>query len=119
MTSVRLGAEVMGDPLEAFERFTSALREHWPELGLEPHAGGPVKLWRPGGRLEVAWSEPGWPEAAQTRLVASFDEGPSATQVTLEHTGFERLGEAGDETARRYELVWRELLDSLGPAAEG
>jgi hypothetical protein len=32
MTAVRLGAEIANDALEAFDRFTAAMREQWPEV---------------------------------------------------------------------------------------
>ena len=116
MRAVRLGAEVAGDALEVFDRFTAAMREQWPEVGLEPHAGGPVKLWRPGNRLEIEWSEPAWPEGVVTSLAVSFESAGPRTRISLEHTGFEQLGE---EIRRRYETGWSALLESLRPAAEG
>jgi hypothetical protein len=116
MTAVRLGAEVTGDALEVFDRFTAAMLERWPEVGLEPHAGGPVKLWRPGNGLEVEWREPAWPHDVLTSLAVSFDPAGPRTRISLEHMGFEQLGE---EVRRRYETRWSALLESLGPAAEG
>jgi hypothetical protein len=116
MTAVRLGAEVAGDALEVFDRFTAAMRAQWPEVGLEPHAGGPVKLWRPGNRLEVEWNEPAWPQGVRTSLAVSFEPAGPRTRILLEHTGFEQFGE---EVARRYETLWSALLESVGPTAEG
>jgi Activator of Hsp90 ATPase homolog 1-like protein len=116
MTAVRLGTEVAGDALEAFDRFTAAMRERWPEVGLEPHAGGPVKLWRPGNRLEIEWREPAWPQGLLTSLAVSFESAGRRTRISLEHAGLEQLG---DEIRRRYETDWSALLESLRPAAEG
>jgi hypothetical protein len=116
MTAVRLGAEIANDALEAFDRFTAAMREQWPEVGFEPHAGGPVKLWRPGNRLETEWREPAWPPGVLTSLAVSFESAGPQTRIALEHTGFEQLG---DEITRRYETRWSALLESLRPAAEG
>ena len=116
MTAVRLGAEVAGDALEVFDRFTAAMREQWREVGLEPHAGGQVKLWRPGNRLEIEWREPGWPEGVLTSLAVSFEPAGPRTRISLEHTGFEQLG---GEITRRYETLWSALLESVGPTAEG
>lgn len=144
MTSVSLEAELRCDALEAFDLFEAAIGDWWGgaaavaaagEVDLEPHAGGRLleagpqpgvdpelgrmKLWRPGSRLEAAWREPSWPEAVLTWITASFESTGSTTRIVVEHRGFERLAEAADSVARRYELLWRELLDSLRPASEG
>jgi hypothetical protein len=134
---LRLTAEVDGDALETFDLFTAALDDWWAsaagraEVDLESHAGGrlideraPVelgrmKLWRPGSRIEAEWREPGWPEGVLTRITASFESIGRMTRIVVEHGGFEQLGEAEDAVARRYESLWRVLLDSLRPAAEG
>ena len=136
---LRLDAEVDGDALETFDRFTAALDDWWAsvagraEVSLEAHAGGRLieerpqaevelgrmKLWRPGNRLEAEWREPTWPDGVLTRITASFEATGTTTRIVVEHGGFEQLGEAGDAVAGRYELLWRELLDSLRPAAEG
>lgn len=78
-----------------------------------------MKLWRPGNRLEAEWRESAWPEGALTRITASFEQAGPSTRISLEHAGFEQLGDAADETARHYETVWSELLESLRAAAEG
>jgi hypothetical protein len=115
MSAVRLAVELPGDALEVFDRFTEMMLARWPEVGLEPHAGGPVKLWRPGSRLEAEWREPAWPEGVVTTLTASFETAGATTRIGVEHAGFERLGE---DVAHRYETLWRDLLESLRPAAE-
>jgi uncharacterized protein YndB with AHSA1/START domain len=138
---LRLAAEVEGDALATFDAFTAALDRWWAsaaggaEVDLESHAGGRLvaerapaevdvelgrmKLWRPGSRLEAEWREPTWPEGLLTWITASFETTGPTTRIVVEHTGFEQLAAAGDEVARRYETLWRELLDSLRPAAEG
>lgn len=136
---VRLQAEVAGDALEAFDRFAAAIDDWWAsaaaaaaesgEVELESYAGGRlvverappepelalgrVKIWRPGTELEAEWREPGWPHGALTSIRASFDSTGSTTAIFVEHRGFELLGEAADAVARRYETLWRQLLESL------
>ncbi len=137
---VRLEAEVAGGALEAFDRFAAAIDEWWAsiaaaatresgEVDLESYAGGRlveerippepdvalgrVKIWRPGSELEAEWREPGWPPGALTRIRASFESTGFTTAISVEHGGFEQLGEAANTVARRYERLWRELLERL------
>jgi uncharacterized protein YndB with AHSA1/START domain len=144
MTSIRLEAELPCDALEAFDLFEAAVGDWWGdaatvaargEVGLESHAGGRLveegppagdgvelgrmKLWRPGSRLDAEWREPSWPAGALTWITASFESTGSRTRIVVEHRGFEQLAEAADAVVRRYERLWRELLDSLRPASEG
>jgi hypothetical protein len=52
-TPIRAGVRLDCDPLEAFDRFTAALRDSWPGDELEPFAGGRVAKERPSAQVEI------------------------------------------------------------------
>jgi hypothetical protein len=97
--SVRVEAEVLADPLEAFEALTEALRDS--ELALEPHAAGAsthgeIVVWQPGRRLEAVLDE-------TSAIAATFEPVGEATRIVVEL----------DDAAEGYERLWRALLDGV------
>jgi uncharacterized protein YndB with AHSA1/START domain len=138
--AIRLETDVRGDALQAFDAFVAAMDEHWAgstpaggwagprDIDIEPHAGGTLEaevdserlelghitLWQPGHRLEADWREPDWPADVLTAIAVSFEPSDAETHVSVEHSGFEDLGDAATSIARRYETRWREVLGAVG-----
>jgi uncharacterized protein YndB with AHSA1/START domain len=79
-----------------------------PETGAGMEVGR-VTAWQPGRRLELTWTQVGWPEGATTQVEISFEPAGDGTRVRLEHTGFEHVPEAIDFIAG-YDSGWKELL---------
>lgn len=65
-----------------------------------------VLAWRPNDRAEPP-----------TELEVRFEADGSGTVVSLEHRGWERLGERGDETRGSYADGWRIPLERFAAAA--
>ena len=129
---------VPATPEEAFRLFVDEIglwwRPHTPYwndaerglyLRLEPGVGGRfvevhdaetdtgfeigrVTAWEPGTRLGLTWTQAGWPEGAATDVEIAFAPVAGGTRVSLEHTGFERVG--ADGAAAGYEAGWTEIL---------
>ncbi len=71
---------------------------------------GRVTAWEPGRRLELTWTQAGWPQGSSTDLEITFEPGDDGgTLVRLEHRGFERVPRAIDFIAG-YDAGWKEVL---------
>ena len=128
------------DPLTAFRAWTEGINDWWRldspfwmdpkrRLGLrfEPGVGGRlievydgesgdgyeigrVTAWEPGERLGYTWRQADWPEDAVTHVAVRFDAVAAGTRVSVRHTGFEKLREAGVGWASGYNQGLRTLL---------
>jgi hypothetical protein len=97
--TVVLEAEVLADPLEAFDALAAALSDS--ELGLEPHPAGrildgEIVVWQPGRRLEAVLDE-------TSSIAATFEPHGDATRIVVEL----------DAAAEAHERLWRALLASV------
>jgi hypothetical protein len=97
--SIRIEPGVGGRFIEVYDPDTGA--------GLEV---GRVTAWEPGRRLALTWWQIGWPKGISTELEVSFEPWGDQTIVTLEHSGFERLGADGPGYRAGYSGGWREVL---------
>ncbi len=100
----------------------------WPELTIEPFAGGAVEeRWVEAGSPQVAtgrvedvvereslrfaWSEPGW--EASTVVTIEFRSGLDETVVRVTESGLTHLADGG-RIAREHRAGWASHLDRLG-----
>ena len=123
-------------PAEAWATFTSDLGSWWPvmkhsigeekvaEVLMEGHAGGRVfERWASGEEYVwaevVEWDEPNklvlsWHPNVErprpTEIEIHFDPDPAGTKVTLEHRGWETLGDDALEARASYETGWPPVL---------
>jgi len=139
-TTATASIEVPCDPATAFTIFTTEIGTWWKrgtmywsdadrglELRFEPYVGGRlievydaaagtgfelgrVTEWEPGSRLGFTWRTGDWPPGVYTDVLVRFADTASGCLVTIEHTGWERLGEAGVAMGRGYSRGWAELL---------
>jgi len=120
----------------AFEVFTARIHEWWPldthsvgqtaarSVVLEPaeggrlyercddgteHLWGTVTHWDPPCGFDCTWHPGRAPEQA-TRLKLRFDTEGRGTHVTLEHDGWEALGEQAEETRAGYDTGWENVF---------
>jgi uncharacterized protein YndB with AHSA1/START domain len=92
---------------------------------LEPHVGGRlyeigadgqetswghVLEWRPPHTLALSWKAHCSDEEAQ-RIDVSFRAVPEGTEVTLVHSGWEKLKVNGSEMREQYNLGWTEIFE--------
>jgi DNA-binding transcriptional ArsR family regulator/uncharacterized protein YndB with AHSA1/START domain len=78
---------------------------------------GRVLAWEPPHRLACTWHPGRGPETAQ-ELEITFEEAPDGTQVTLVHTGWERLSGDGPATRANYDTGWDFVLGHYIEAAK-
>lgn len=71
---------------------------------------GRVTVWRPGTRLALTWREVDWPGGAATNVDVIFEPLFGGTLVSLEHSGFERLGPGAERAAVEYQVAWTHAL---------
>ena len=71
---------------------------------------GRVTAWQPGARLALIWREVDWPEGASTDVDVGFEPLFGGTLVTVEHSGFERLGPRGVQSEVEYQVAWTHAL---------
>ncbi|HET9560403.1 MAG TPA: SRPBCC domain-containing protein [Actinomycetota bacterium] len=144
--AVVVAVEVRSGVEEAFGVFTAGIGDWWPvaaysvEPGrveavvLEGRAGGrlyerwvgggeadwgQVLAWEPPARVLLAWS-PSPDRPAPTAVEVRFTAvDPERTRVELEHRGWERLGDQGDQVRAGYEEGWPRVLDAFAGAATG
>ena len=74
------------------------------------HEWGEVLTWEPPSRLAYLWHIYG-PREQATQVEISFAPEADGTRVTVNHSGFERLGAEGAELRRRNERGWAGLLE--------
>jgi uncharacterized protein YndB with AHSA1/START domain len=120
---------------EAFRVFTTEIASWWPllthsiggeqveRLVFEEYAGGEVyEVAKDGARAHwadvLAWEPPArfvldWqvnPTEPATELEVRFAAEDGGTRVELEHRGWERLGERGEEARGNYANGWVTVL---------
>lgn len=127
----------------AFETWTSRMSTWWPashsvsvdpslEVILEPRVGGriyertpdgvehdwgEITLWEPPGRFGYLWHlrrDRADATDVEIRFIARDD---ATTTVEIEHTGWERLGAAGEDWRNRNRGGWESLLPHYVAAA--
>lgn len=79
---------------------------------------GEILAWEPPRRLLIAW-KPNANPLPPTELEITFTQETGATRVSLEHRGWERLGDAGVKARPGYAEGWPVLFDRLFGAAAG
>ena len=125
-------------PVErAWSVFTTEIDSWWPvathsvepdrvkEIVLEAHTGGRIfERWRDGTecpwgevdlcepphRIRFSW-QPNPQRPAATEVEVTFTATDGGTRVTLEHRGWERLGDEGPESRDDYAGGWDPVLD--------
>jgi uncharacterized protein YndB with AHSA1/START domain len=70
---------------------------------------GRVVEYAPPSRLVLSWY-PGREESTGQTLVIDFVERGNETEIILEHSGWERLGDSAAEMRRRYDTGWDEVF---------
>lgn len=125
-------------PVEAaFRHFTADMGKWWPlkegfsreparahEIVLECRAGGSfyerygdgviapigrVTAFEPPARVAFTWRQGVW--TVDTLVEVRFAAEGDGTRVTLEHTGWEALGERAAELSGRYAGGWQTILE--------
>lgn len=73
---------------------------------------GRVTVWEPGARVRFTWHQIGWAESVATDVDLVFEPvgDGSHTRVVLEHSGFERVGPAGEQFRAGYGGGWTTVL---------
>ena len=71
----------------------------------EEHEWGVVQSWDPPAGLSFTWHPGRAPDTAQL-VEVSFTASGDGTEVTLTHTGWERLGKDALETRKGYVSGW-------------
>lgn len=127
---------VSATPEAAFRRFTAEIDTWWPKsthsvsqercasvhwdgpkgadiYELEEdgtrHVWGTVRVWDPGSRLVTSWHPGrGAEEAQEVELL--FESVQGGTRVTLEHRGWDVLGEKAEATRSNYDGGWQGVL---------
>jgi uncharacterized protein YndB with AHSA1/START domain len=135
-------------PGTAFDIFTGDIGTWWKrgtrywndsargvELRLEPHVAGRllevydtgtgagfeigrVLAREPGKRLVFTWRQDDWAASEFTEVEVRFEPAGSATRVTVEHGGWDRVPAADPGIADGYSHGWQELLGFYVQAAE-
>jgi uncharacterized protein YndB with AHSA1/START domain len=131
---------VRAAPDAAFRRFTDEMNTWWPlathsvgqsrarSVEMQPAVGGriietlaggeecvwgTVVEWDPPRRVAFTWHPGREPDTAQD-IEVRFEPAGEATQVTLTHTGFERLGSDARAARRAYPLGWTYVMGLYG-----
>jgi len=82
------------------------------------HTWGEVTVWEPPRRLAYLWHL-GRDRAEATEVEIRFlDEGEDRTRIEIEHSGWERLGDAADTWRDRNRVGWDSLLPHFAKAVE-
>lgn len=82
------------------------------------HDWGEVTVWQPPSRLAYLWHL-GGDRAAATEVEIHFRALDTATtRVEIEHRGWERLGQIGEEWRERNQAGWQSLLPHFITAIE-
>jgi len=77
--------------------------------GGERAVWGEVLAWEPPSRLVLSW-HPGRDVEAATEVEVTFAEAAGGSRVTLEHRGWERLGDEALATRTSYDGGWPLVL---------
>jgi hypothetical protein len=105
---VRFGRGADGRFVEVFD----AVTHHGSEIGR-------VTVWHPGARLALSWRQVDWPTVASTYVDVFFEPLFGGTLVSLEHSGFERIGPSADQAVAEYQLAWRHALGWVAARSRG
>lgn len=133
---------VAATPKAAFDLFTARMNDWWPghrhsvsagqgdrpkEMVFEAREGGAiyeimpdgtrsdwgvVELWEPGRKFAMTW-HPGESDEVVTRVAVSFEETDEGCRVTLVHSGWDALGEAGMRRRDGYDGGWIKVLEDF------
>jgi Activator of Hsp90 ATPase homolog 1-like protein len=76
-----------------------------------------VTVWQPGARLALTWREVDWPAGASTDVDVRFEPLFGGTLVSLEHSGFERIGPNAGRTAVECRVAWIHALGWIAARA--
>ena len=133
---LRLTFRVACPPAHAFRVWTARTSLWWPadhtvtgedglDVVIEPHVGGrifertaagreedwgEVLAWEPPRRLVYRWHlRADRADATEVEIVFAPD-GADATEVRIDHRGWERLGERAGDRRERNERGWATLL---------
>lgn len=137
---------VPAPPEKAFRRFTEEVDTWWPrrshsvfqegcaEVRMEGRlegrlyeisddgeesTWGRVTAWDPPRTVAFTW-HPGRDEETAQSVEVTFRPVERGTRVRIEHVGWEKLGEAAEETRNGYDRGWEVVLEryrgSLGEA---
>jgi uncharacterized protein YndB with AHSA1/START domain len=136
LAPVRKEIEVPCPAPDAFRLFTEELGRWWPlathslsgesarGCGIDGHAGGElyeidpagarqvwgtVLVWEPTSRVVFTF-HPGRDAASAGRVEVRFAPSGSGSRVTLEHSGWELLGERAAEVRRSYDAGWGDVF---------
>jgi len=119
-------------PAKAYRHFTEGMGAWWPLAGFhvapdpetcvfEPRLGGRlfertkdgvetqwgrVLVWEPPRRLAFSWEVSCADPMESARVEVNFAPVPAGTEVTLVHTGWEHMGEAGARLRDRFNEGW-------------
>jgi uncharacterized protein YndB with AHSA1/START domain len=89
-----------------FERMSDGREADW----------GAVIVWDPPQRVVFTW-KPNFDAVPPTEVEVRFAADGAGTIVDLEHRGWERLGEAGEQKRRGYETGWPRVISRYAEAA--
>jgi uncharacterized protein YndB with AHSA1/START domain len=96
---MRFGQRARGRVVEAYDA-----------SGDEGFEVGRVTAWRPGARLAFTWRAPDWPEGVSTDVDVLFESLFGGTLLSVEHSGFERLGPKARQAAADCQLAWTHAI---------
>lgn len=135
MTPLVIEIDVACPPDHAFRTWTEQISAWWPTshsfsgdpdltVTVEGEVGGrifetaadgteydwgEVVAWDPPARLAFLWHLR-FERADATDVDAAFTATPTGTRVTITHSGWERLGDAGPERRERNQAGWAGVL---------
>jgi uncharacterized protein YndB with AHSA1/START domain len=90
-----------------YERMADGDEAHW----------GTILAWEPPDRVVISWElRPGRPA---TEVEIRFAPDGEGTRVELQHRGWERLGEQGEEARAGYHTGWEYVLGRYAERADG
>jgi uncharacterized protein YndB with AHSA1/START domain len=143
MTVVREDVRIEGSDSDAFRLWTDGIGEWWPleegyayggdrtkEIYLEAWPGGRfyerfvdgdtlqvgrVLECEPPRRILFTWKAPDW--RGETEVEVTFVPEGTGTRVAVEHRGFERIGPAEQDEARRFGGGWPRVMQAFAAAS--
>lgn len=79
---------------------------------------GEVQVWEPPHRVVYSWN-PNPNRVETTEIEVRFAVEGDGTRVSLEHRGWERLGDSAGELRASYQTGWDPVLLAFAEAARG
>ena len=142
---IRLHFAVNCTPVEAFDTWTRQISVWWPKphtrsrdrdttIVIEPRVGGrlfertptgeelhwgSVTTWDRPERFGYRWHITSPPEEATDVEVNFADAGDGTTEVTILHSGFDRLGTKGPPRRDANLSYWKTLVPAFVDACQG